>query len=125
MSAQVSADLTINVFHENTEFPLGNYEMEAGQCHLRLGKIKLREWEQHFRKKGNPKSPNSVITALPLFLETQQVRETWVNENTNALQLTQSKHAKQDAVLSPPLLRIDSILHGHSILPGSKADSIL
>lgn len=123
MSARVSADLTINVFHENTEFPLGNYEMEAGQCHLRPGKIKLREWEQHFREKGNPKA--KVIMALPLFLETQQVREAWVNENTNALQFTRSKHAKQDAVLSPTLLRIDSILHAHPVLPWSKADSIL
>lgn len=76
-------------------------------------------------KTGKDQIKRMGATALPLFLETQQVREAWVNENTNALQLTQSKHAKQDAVLSPPLLRIDSILHGHSILPGSKADSIL
>lgn len=92
---------------------------------LKTGKDQIKRMGATFQRERQSQESYCVITALPLFLETQQVREAWVNENTNALQLTQSKHAKQDAVLSPPLLRIDSILHGHSILPGSKADSIL
>lgn len=92
---------------------------------LKTGKDQIKRMGATFQTERQSQESYRVIMALPLFLETQQVREAWVNENTNALQLTQSKHAKQNAVLSPTLLRIDSILHAHPVLPCSKADSIL
>lgn len=92
---------------------------------LKTGKDQIKRMGATFQRERQSQESYRVIMALPLFLETQQVREAWVNENTNALQFTQSKHAKQDAVLSPTLLRIDSILHAHPAFPCSKADSIL
>lgn len=87
---------------------------------FKTGKDQIKRMGATFERERQSQESYRVITALPLFLETQQVREAWVNENTNVLQLTQSKHAKQDAVLSPTLLRINSILHGHPAFPATK-----